>query len=84
MVELLHAVESEGERDEAIFLEECLGQLSEPMRRLVQDRYHSNQTSEEIAATWQRSAEWVRVTLLRVRRQLRDCIQMKLEAAHGH
>ena len=84
VLDLLNTTDSDGERDEAIFLEECLGKLSEPMRRLVQDRYHSNQTSEEMAAAWQRSAEWVRVTLLRVRRQLRECIELKMEASHGH
>ena len=82
--DLAQAADRSGVRDEAVFLEECLGRLPEAMQRLVQDRYHTGHSNEEIAAAWQRTSEWVRVTLLRVRRQLRECIGQKMEAAHGH
>ncbi len=67
-------------RDEAIFLEECLSRLPENVRRLVEERYRLGRTNEELATVFERSAEWVRVTLFRVRRQLRDCIETKLAA----
>jgi RNA polymerase sigma-70 factor, ECF subfamily len=64
-------------RDEVIFLEECLGQLPENVRRLVEERYRRGLSTEELAASFDRSLEWVRVTLFRVRKQLRDCIEAK-------
>ena len=82
--DLAQSAERSGDRDEALFLEECLGRLPEALQRLVQDRYHTGHSNEEIAAAWQRTSEWVRVTLLRVRRQLRECIGRKMEAAYGH
>lgn len=69
--------------DEVRFLEECLARLPESMRRLVDERYRNGRAGNEIAEEWQRSPEWVRVTLLRVRRKLRQCIEGKMEAAHG-
>jgi RNA polymerase sigma-70 factor, ECF subfamily len=81
--DLARTAERSSGRDEAVFLEECLGRLPEAMQRLVQDRYHRGHSNEEIAAAWERTGEWVRVTLLRVRRQLRECIEQKMEATHG-
>jgi len=73
------AGEAEGTpRDEAVYLEECLDRLPDAMRRLVEERYHAGRTNEEIAVAWQRTSEWVRVTLMRVRRQLRECIENKI------
>jgi RNA polymerase sigma-70 factor, ECF subfamily len=65
-------------RDEAIYLEECLEQLPASARRLVEERYRRGLTSEELASAFGRSVEWVRVTLFRVRKQLRGCIEIKL------
>lgn len=81
---LFGETERESLADEAAYLEQCLGLLPEEMRRLVDARYREGHSSDETAAAWQRTAEWVRVTLLRVRRQLRECIEKKMEAAHGH
>jgi RNA polymerase sigma-70 factor (ECF subfamily) len=81
---LIRESEKEDTADEVGFLEECLAQLPESMRRLVDERYRQGRAGNEIAAEWQRSPEWVRVTLLRVRRKLRECIEGKMEAAHGH
>lgn len=67
--------------DEVIFLEECLGRLPETMRRLLDERYHHGHSSMQIAKSWGRTEEWVRVTLLRVRRQLRGCIDGKMTGA---
>jgi RNA polymerase sigma-70 factor, ECF subfamily len=67
--------------DEAGFLEECLGELPLHLRRLIEDRYRHEQTAGQIAANWGRTEQWVRVTLFRARRQLRSCIESKLEGA---
>ena len=69
--------------DEATFLEECLATLPDDSRQLVQERYQRGLSNDEIAAATGRTAEWVRVTLFRIRAQLRQCISGKLEqAAH--
>ena len=67
--------------DEAAFLEECLATLPDDSRLLVQERYRRGLSNEELAAATGRSAEWVRVTLFRIRAQLRQCINGKLEQA---
>jgi RNA polymerase sigma-70 factor (ECF subfamily) len=84
LAELSSDVDRAGLRDEVLFLEECLGRLPESMRRLLDDRYRRGLSGAQIADAWGRTEEWVRVTLLRVRRQLRECIDRKLaEGAHG-
>jgi len=63
--------------DDAAFLEECLSMLPNTARHLVEERYRRGLTNEELAEVMGRTAEWVRVTLFRVRRQLRECIELK-------
>ncbi len=70
-----------GSRDEAMFLEECLASLPDTARHLVQERYRRGLSNEELAAAMGRTAEWVRVTLFRIRAQLRECVTGKLEQA---
>lgn len=67
--------------DEAAFLEECLATLPGMARHLVQERYQRGLSNEELAAAMGRTAEWVRVTLFRIRAQLRECITGKQELA---
>lgn len=67
--------------DEAMFLEECLATLPDTARHLVQERYRRGLSNEELAAAMGRTAEWVRVTLFRIRAQLRECINGKQELA---
>ncbi len=67
--------------DEAMFLEECLATLPDTSRHLVQERYCRGLSNDELAAAMGRTSEWVRVTLFRIRAQLRDCITGKLEQA---
>ena len=68
---------------EADLLEECVHQLPPAMQRLLALKYESGHSSEEIARTLDRSLAWVRVTLFRVRQQLRLCIDGKMERT-GH
>ncbi|MHA3774312.1 RNA polymerase sigma factor [Verrucomicrobiota bacterium sgz303538] len=63
--------------DDAALLEECLSTLAPVARKLVEERYQRGLTNEELADVMGRTAEWVRVTLFRVRRQLKECIETK-------
>ncbi len=64
--------------DEAGFLEECLRDLSPDMRHLVEERYRRGLSTEELATACGRTLEWVRITLFRVRKRLRTCIEGKI------
>ena len=55
-----------------------MGRLPDTMRQLLEDRYHRGLAGVQIAESRGRTEEWVRVTLLRVRRQLRECIDQKM------
>jgi RNA polymerase sigma-70 factor (ECF subfamily) len=69
---------SEMPADEALLLEECLNKLPAEMRQLLDDSYQQGASAAEIAQKLGRTRQWVRVTLFRVRKQLRDCIESKL------
>jgi len=78
LAQLTRQGERPAERDETIFLEECLAQLPENVRRLVDERYRAGRSNDELATSFGHSVEWVRVTLFRIRKQLRTCIETKL------
>ncbi len=85
LAELAVVQEPSAASDEAIFLEECLESLPDTARKLVHERYRSGLSNEELALAMNRTAEWVRVTLFRIRAQLRECISLKLDqAAYEH
>lgn len=63
---------------EAEHLEDCLAQLDPPLRELLLLKYREGHDTGEIAGRLKRSLVWVRVSLFRVRQQLRDCIETKL------
>ena len=59
-------------------LEKCLERVPPKLKQLLQMRYHLSFSTQEIADKVDQSAAWVRTTLCRVRRQLRDCVNDKL------
>ena len=63
---------------EAEHLHDCLAQLDGPLRELIALKYRDDHDTNEIAARLKRSLVWVRVSLFRVRGQLRECIEAKL------
>ncbi|MSR64507.1 MAG: sigma-70 family RNA polymerase sigma factor [Verrucomicrobiae bacterium] len=69
---------SKHEGREVDFLEQCIEQVPSPMRALLQLKYHDDLSTEEIAQKQNRTLEWVRVSLFRVRQQLKQCIEGKL------
>ncbi|MCC6823927.1 MAG: sigma-70 family RNA polymerase sigma factor [Verrucomicrobia subdivision 3 bacterium] len=64
---------------EAEHLHDCLAQLDGPLRELITLKYQHDHSTEIIAARLKRSLVWVRVSLFRVRQQLRECIEAKLK-----
>ena len=71
-----------GARDVPL-LEHCLEQLPATMRSLIAAKYTEGRSSEEIAGTFSRNVTWVRVSLFRIRQQLRDCIEGKMGGSHA-
>lgn len=63
---------------EAEHLRECLDQVDGPLSELLMLKYRDGHSTDEIAARLKRSLVWVRVSLFRVRAQLRECIKSKL------
>jgi RNA polymerase sigma-70 factor (ECF subfamily) len=59
-------------------LEKCLERVPPRLKQLIQMRYHLSFSTEEIAERVDQSAAWVRTTLCRLRRQLKDCVQDKM------
>lgn len=78
-IELALAEEDELTSREAEALRECLERVPPAMRTLLDLKYHDGCKSEEIGSRLQRNMAWVRTTLFRVREQLRECIESKLE-----
>lgn len=64
---------------EAEHLQHRLDQLDGPLRELITLKYHADHSTGTIAAKLKRSLVWVRVSLFRVRQQLRECIEAKLK-----
>ncbi|MEM7393217.1 MAG: sigma factor-like helix-turn-helix DNA-binding protein, partial [Verrucomicrobiota bacterium] len=56
-------------------LETCMGRLADDQRILVERVYRDGETLEAIAASLQRRANSVAVTLHRIRQALADCIR---------
>jgi len=51
------------------------------MRELLELRYRYGCTSEEIAERLQRTSVWARQVLTRLRRKLKECMDLKLANA---
>ncbi len=63
-----------------VFLEECLEELPEEHRRLLERKYRLAESSREMSAAFGKSEAWVRTNLCRIRTALRECIERKLAA----
>ncbi len=69
-----------GASDRSLFLQECIQRLAARARRMVRLRYYDEQTAEEIARQIGGTGAAVRVTLQRIRQQLRECVERQLRA----
>lgn len=59
-------------------LNDCLKEVPENLRTLLDLKYRDESSSAEIAQRLEQSLAWVRTTLCRVRQQLRECVERKL------
>ncbi|MFZ9434590.1 MAG: sigma-70 family RNA polymerase sigma factor [Burkholderiaceae bacterium] len=64
--------------DRGAALQGCIGRLATHARRLVQLRYFEDLTAEQIAQRLGGNGPAVRVTLQRIREQLRVCVERQL------
>ena len=80
---LAEETQRQSERFEAIrhALRSCLSQLTPAHQELVQQRYFHAVPIEKIAESLGRGASAVKVSLLRIRRSLAECIQRRLAEA---
>lgn len=62
-------------------LRQCLAQLTQANRDMIQQRYFRSASIGEIARTLDRGASAVKVALLRIRRQLADCVRRRMTEA---
>jgi RNA polymerase sigma-70 factor (ECF subfamily) len=64
-------------------LRECIAQLSDKMRSMLDARYGQSKPIEVIAAKMQWTAASVKVALAKARKALGECVRQKLIAAGG-
>jgi RNA polymerase sigma factor (sigma-70 family) len=75
----MSADKSENVRDQELdYLEDCLKQVPEKQRTLLDMKYSMNRSSDEIAKSLKKTRQWVRTNLFRIRKNLKDCIEAKL------
>lgn len=71
-------------REEEAHLDHCLTRLAPEARRMVRLRYYDLLDSGEIARLLGKSEVAIRVGLLRIREQLRKCIESQLQLERSH
>ncbi len=64
--------------DEADHLDNCMSILPDNLRHVLKLRYEQQLTSEEIASQTGRSALAIRTLLVRIRQQLKQCIEERM------
>ena len=64
--------------DRSLFLQDCIQRLAGRARQMVRLRYYDELTAEEIARQVGGTGATVRVTLQRIRQQLRECVERQL------
>ena len=66
-------------------IRQCVDKLPPKSQQVVQGRYHDGLAAPQIAKELQMSAANVRQMLVRIRRQLKQCVELRIlkEASHG-
>jgi RNA polymerase sigma-70 factor (ECF subfamily) len=64
-------------------LQDCVKSLPEHSADLVYEHYFKGRSSTELAKTMGKNESSVRMTLLRIRQALRDCIQQRVSISGG-
>ncbi|NND98681.1 MAG: sigma-70 family RNA polymerase sigma factor [Pirellulaceae bacterium] len=84
LVELLSSeTETQAEQIETVrgALQQCLTELTPQHRELIQQRYYRSLSIAELAQSLDRGVSAVKVTLMRVRRKLGECVQRRMVEA---
>ncbi len=68
---------------DAEYLAQCLERMGQGARDLIEEKYCKGMDSAAMAAQRNKSVEWIRVTLFRLRQQLKACVENKLQEAAG-
>ncbi len=71
-------------REEESHLDHCLTKLAPEARRMVRLRYYDLLDSREIARVLDKSEVAIRVGLLRIREQLRKCIESQIQLERSY
>lgn len=71
------------QRDEEAFLDVCLAKLAPKARYIVRLRYYDSLDANEMARVLGTTEGAIRVSLLRIREQLRKCIQNQTQRARS-
>jgi RNA polymerase sigma-70 factor (ECF subfamily) len=67
------------QREEEVFLDDCLTKLAPKARKMIRLRYYDSLDSGEIARLLGTTEVAIRVGLLRIREQLRKCIESQYQ-----
>ncbi len=73
--ERLESEDDHKPEQEAAVLRKCLEQLAPEARQLITERYVSGRPVHDIASLLERSANWVAVSLFRIRKTLHSCLR---------
>ena len=65
------------------FLHECLGKLTDSCRKIMEMKYLGESRISDIATQMGRNVAAVEMTLVRARRQLRECMDLRMKEDFG-
>ena len=70
-----------GEEERELALRDCLGQLPERSRKMLQRRYHDGDSVRKLAKDLGKKESAMKMALMRIRQALLTCIESKLQEA---
>jgi len=70
-----------GEEERELALRDCLGQLPERSRKMLQRRYHDGDSVRKLAKDLGKKKSAMKMALMRIRQALLTCIESKLKEA---
>jgi RNA polymerase sigma-70 factor (ECF subfamily) len=73
--------ESEFDQEDLSALQSCMNQLSQRNQELLSGRYKQDWNSNVLAEKFKMTTSAVRITLMRIRQQLKGCIEKKVSHA---
>ena len=78
LIDRVNEEEAEAEDQRISLLKQCLKRLNDQDRSLIQQRYRDGQPIASCAATLGKSINAIGMKLLRIRKQLAECLQVAL------